>query len=66
MNDKKRFIINNKENIDEFIGENQQITPPQVNISLPQVSPVQVADPLGQTQQERIEFAERLFRRPII
>ena len=53
-------------NIDEFIGENQQITPPQVNISLPQVSPVQVADPLGQTQQERIEFAERLFRRPII
>ena len=53
-------------NIGEFIGENQQITPPQVNISLPQVSPVQVADPLGQTQQERIEFAERLFRRPII
>tara|TARA_R100000654_G_scaffold17285_5_gene36275 strand:- start:273 stop:3533 length:3261 start_codon:yes stop_codon:yes gene_type:complete len=52
--------------IDEILGINQQISPPQVNISLPQVTPVRVSDPLRQEQQDRIEFAERLFRRPII
>ncbi len=53
-------------NIDDIINQTQSISPPQVNISLPQVSSVQVSDPLGRTEQERIEFAERLFRRPII
>ena len=52
--------------IDEILGINQQISPPQVNISLPQVTPVRVSDPLRQEQQDRIEFAERLFRRPVI
>ena len=52
--------------IDEILGINQQISPPQVNISLPQVTPVRVSDPLRQEQQDRIEFAERLYRRPVI
>ena len=39
---------------------------PQVNIRLPQVAPVQLQDPLGQSIEDRIDFAERLFRRPII
>ena len=52
--------------VDDIIGINQQISPPQVNISLPQVTPVRVSDPLRQEQQDRIEFAERLFRRPVI
>ena len=42
------------------------VVSPQVNIRLPQVSPVQFTDPLGQSQEDRIEFAERLFRRPVI
>ena len=53
-------------NIDNIVGQDQPITAPQVNISLPQVSPVRVPDPLRQSQQDRIEFAEQLFRRPII
>ena len=52
--------------VDDIIGINQQISPPQVNISLPQVTPVRVSDPLRQEQKDRIEFAERLFRRPVI
>ena len=53
-------------NIDDIFSQTQQISPSQVNINLPEVSPVRVSDPLGQTEQDRIEFAERLFRRPII
>jgi len=53
-------------NIENIINQTQSISPPQVNISLPQVSSVQTSSPLGQTEQDRIEFAERLFRRPII
>ena len=53
-------------NLDNIVGQDQPITAPQVNISLPQVSPVRVTDPLRQSQQDRIEFAEQLFRRPII
>ena len=53
-------------NIGDLTGQDQPITAPQVNISLPQVSPVRVSDPLRQSQQDRIEFAEQLFRRPII
>jgi hypothetical protein len=53
-------------NIDDIFSQTQQISPSQVNINLPEVSPVRVSDPLGQEQQDRIEFAERLFRRPVI
>ena len=52
--------------INEIMGLNKQFDAPQTNISLPQVSPVRLADPLNQSQQDRIEFAEKLFRRPII
>jgi len=52
--------------VEDILGQTPQTTAPQVNISLPQVAPVQISDPLRQAQQDRIEFAERLFRRPII
>tara|TARA_R100000664_G_C2757898_1_gene146415 strand:- start:7 stop:3261 length:3255 start_codon:yes stop_codon:yes gene_type:complete len=53
-------------NVDDVIGQTQQTIRPQTNINLPQVTPVRVSDPLRQEQQDRIEFAERLFRRPVI
>ena len=57
--------------LQDIITEQTEETPssvvsPQVNIRLPQVAPVQLQDPLGQSQEDRIEFAERLFRRPVI
>jgi|TARA_A100001391_G_scaffold47862_2_gene28541 hypothetical protein len=60
-----------EENIPDFsetdiVEQPEQTRAPQVNISLPQVAPVQISDPLRQAQQDRIEFAERLFRRPVI
>jgi len=53
-------------NAEDLLGQTPQTRAPQVNISLPQVAPVQISDPLRQAQQDRIEFAERLFRRPVI
>ena len=52
--------------VEDILGQTPQTTAPQVNISLPQVAPVQISDPLRQEFQDRIEFAERLFRRPVI
>ena len=57
--------------LQDIITDQTEETPspvvsPQVNIRLPQVAPVQLQDPLGQSIEDRIEFAERLFRRPVI
>ena len=44
-----------------------QFNAPQVNISLPQISPLppEIQSQIQQNE-DRIEFAERLFRRPVI
>ena len=52
--------------VEDLLGQTPQTTAPQVNISLPQVAPVQISDQLSGIPQERIDFAEQLFRRPII
>lgn len=51
---------------EDLLGQTPQTRAPQVNISLPQVAPVQISDQLSGIPQDRLEFAERLFRRPII
>ena len=52
--------------VEDLLGQTPQTRAPQVNISLPQVAPVQISDQLSGIPQERIDFAEQLFRRPII
>jgi hypothetical protein len=52
--------------VEDLLGQTPQTRAPQVNISLPQVAPVQISDQLSGIPQDRIDFAEQLFRRPII
>jgi|TARA_R100000081_G_C4819413_1_gene178231 hypothetical protein len=67
----EKIIEENVPTIDtrELLGQQSttQFNAPQVNISLPQISPLppEIQRQIQQNE-DRIEFAERLFRRPVI